>query len=967
MSSNEENPPLSNLFAPATTSQTSMAPAYSDQNITRRSLYIPSDPSEILSSLSDEFDLNSVLEAPNPPSAGDSTLGHITKPEIAQHHHQKNHQNHQSTPISQQPPPLPLSQQQSFEPDSTESIFGIINNAQRSLQQKDRIDNLVWRLAKSRNQAATNASKVSASATILKPDPFDSALFGNHQNPTPTDTSPESNAGHSPFIEDRDLLLNGMLHSSIAPASRKRVAAFSPMISATTGASQQQDLHTPSQLSNEYGMLSPDDNDVAEYQLDSQLDDLAGLNETTVNDFMLPKDNMTNDSIFNNATTPASLNTHNNNIIANNSGNNNNALNNNFTNNISNISSSLVNTHSSFDNSFRNSSNHNFNNANSINFSDNNNFGNINNNNTNGDMNNDVTNQNAFEFSLDPLAFEGLADMMDQPMTSRTPTDNDFDFNVDLSEIDNASSSLGMNFHEIIPTNDRFVATRSDNPGQIAFDVTAAQSPGIGSPAVETGSSFAPSYSHHQPSFSSRLRANEITSPKSRSNLPVNLNGFSHVAGPREVHGFHTGTFSRGNSSNSIARPPNPGSLNLHFYTGKTAKFELGLDDDDESNASNLTTPALSPASSYIPSSPYTESGHGRRQVIKSPSASNFSQQPPPTETEILVPRKTKLARTESQSSVSSSMKNAYNSTNHSSANNTSTSGNINNKSSNGKESRNSSTVTNISTQPKIEVKNPGQLFSVSSLPGVTSFPLNSQRNKARPFSISSSAKNFSTLAAKTPSFSTSLNLNFDTPVECTNCHTRTTPLWRRNPEGLPLCNACGLFLKLHGEVRPLSLKTDVIKKRNRGSNASRNNINSTSSTDISKNVDSATKGKTAATKSSSNLLALATSSGNGATVIPIAKNSSNPNSANNSVSGAASGSVGEPPGSTNVGKHVPIAPKRMIALAPAPPKPVPVAIKPSPANASAPLTAANSFTQSPFQECKGGVTKPERKKKSVY
>ncbi|KAI8090996.1 uncharacterized protein B0P05DRAFT_438108, partial [Gilbertella persicaria] len=52
--------------------------------------------------------------------------------------------------------------------------------------------------------------------------------------------------------------------------------------------------------------------------------------------------------------------------------------------------------------------------------------------------------------------------------------------------------------------------------------------------------------------------------------------------------------------------------------------------------------------------------------------------------------------------------------------------------------------------------------------------------------------------------------------VSCTNCETTNTPLWRRNSEGLPLCNACGLFLKLHGKVRPLSLKTDVIKKRNR-------------------------------------------------------------------------------------------------------------------------------------------------------
>ena len=56
-----------------------------------------------------------------------------------------------------------------------------------------------------------------------------------------------------------------------------------------------------------------------------------------------------------------------------------------------------------------------------------------------------------------------------------------------------------------------------------------------------------------------------------------------------------------------------------------------------------------------------------------------------------------------------------------------------------------------------------------------------------------------------------------DGTTTCTNCHTTNTPLWRRNPEGQPLCNACGLFLKLHGVVRPLSLKTDVIKKRNRG------------------------------------------------------------------------------------------------------------------------------------------------------
>ncbi|KAI7865066.1 hypothetical protein BDF14DRAFT_1098170 [Spinellus fusiger] len=50
----------------------------------------------------------------------------------------------------------------------------------------------------------------------------------------------------------------------------------------------------------------------------------------------------------------------------------------------------------------------------------------------------------------------------------------------------------------------------------------------------------------------------------------------------------------------------------------------------------------------------------------------------------------------------------------------------------------------------------------------------------------------------------------------CSNCYTRTTPLWRKDEEGASLCNACGLYLKLHNERRPLSMKTDTIKKRQR-------------------------------------------------------------------------------------------------------------------------------------------------------
>lgn len=37
----------------------------------------------------------------------------------------------------------------------------------------------------------------------------------------------------------------------------------------------------------------------------------------------------------------------------------------------------------------------------------------------------------------------------------------------------------------------------------------------------------------------------------------------------------------------------------------------------------------------------------------------------------------------------------------------------------------------------------------------------------------------------------------------CDNCFTTSTPLWRKTSEGRLLCNACGLFFKLHGVVRP--------------------------------------------------------------------------------------------------------------------------------------------------------------------
>ncbi|CAO1619523.1 unnamed protein product [Parajaminaea phylloscopi] len=62
---------------------------------------------------------------------------------------------------------------------------------------------------------------------------------------------------------------------------------------------------------------------------------------------------------------------------------------------------------------------------------------------------------------------------------------------------------------------------------------------------------------------------------------------------------------------------------------------------------------------------------------------------------------------------------------------------------------------------------------------------------------------------------------NADPPTVCSNCTTTKTPLWRRDPDGKPLCNACGLFLKLHGTIRPPAMKNENIKRRNRGKDSS--------------------------------------------------------------------------------------------------------------------------------------------------
>ncbi|KAL1694333.1 hypothetical protein GGG16DRAFT_87735 [Schizophyllum commune] len=57
---------------------------------------------------------------------------------------------------------------------------------------------------------------------------------------------------------------------------------------------------------------------------------------------------------------------------------------------------------------------------------------------------------------------------------------------------------------------------------------------------------------------------------------------------------------------------------------------------------------------------------------------------------------------------------------------------------------------------------------------------------------------------------------NYSGP-ECSHCHTRTTSVWRRNKVGAQVCNACGVYERLKGKERPLSLRRDKIRPRNTG------------------------------------------------------------------------------------------------------------------------------------------------------
>ncbi|SMN22732.1 similar to Saccharomyces cerevisiae YER040W GLN3 Transcriptional activator of genes regulated by nitrogen catabolite repression (NCR) [Maudiozyma saulgeensis] len=164
-------------------------------------------------------------------------------------------------------------------------------------------------------------------------------------------------------------------------------------------------------------------------------------------------------------------------------------------------------------------------------------------------------------------------------------------------------------------------------------------------------------------------------------------------------------------------------------------------------------------------------------------------------------------------SSSSMGLASSNNNTSNNIQNNGKSNSSNNNSQSMFRQSSRKSSMSQLSTN--LVTTDKGISIPLSSTNTNNSIRKNQMQRQLSSTSLTNLNKRTSSISDISTSANNSSILNRKPPVQCFNCKTYKTPLWRRDPNGRTLCNACGLFQKLHGTMRPLSLKSDVIKKRN--------------------------------------------------------------------------------------------------------------------------------------------------------
>lgn len=169
----------------------------------------------------------------------------------------------------------------------------------------------------------------------------------------------------------------------------------------------------------------------------------------------------------------------------------------------------------------------------------------------------------------------------------------------------------------------------------------------------------------------------------------------------------------------------------------------------------------------------------------------------------------------------------------------------------------------------------------------------------------------------------------------CTNCHTTVTSLWRRNSNGDPVCNACGLYYKLHNINRPLTMKKESIQTRKRKPKKSSDSKSSSTSSSI---PSSATSSGTSTLTTSSSSTATTTPSASKYQTSSVSTVKTEPSSASYTMYGtSAYGSQStSPSGTSSSSTHLLpslLPPYSFPSLKPAPPSTLQYGVKDEPSS----------------------------------